>query len=207
MPSVNEDFKQRWRTAYNNGFYVARTTPSLICQDLSYYMELPGHVLDVGAGNGRNSVFFARMGYGVDAVDVVDIFPSEYKEHGLITFTEAEAEKFVFEKEKYLAVVATRFLQYISSDIAKILLENWYMALRPKGYVALSFVVNNSSVQGVKGYDVPYYYHDPEKVIETAEKVGFGVITKKSVNQMPLDVNRIRKKLIDSFEVIFQKSN
>ena len=205
MVSVKEDLKKRWENAYKNGFFVARNTPSLICQELSYYLELPGKVLDVGCGNGRNAIFFARMGYEVDAIDVVDALTKENKSHGLINFFKSRAIDHEMPDEHYFAVVGTRLLQYICPNTVNKLFREWHRTLKPGGYIALSFVVSNSSIKGVKGYDVPYYYHDPEKIVKLAEDVGFSVIAKKYINKEPSGVNRVRKKLIDSFEVIFVK--
>lgn len=205
MFSVKDDIKKRWQQAYKNGFFVARNTPSLICQELSYYLELPGKILDVGCGTGRNSIFFARMGYDVEAIDVVNSISDEYRGHGLIDFKEAFAEDYNMQKDDYLAVVATRFLHNVDDDTAAQLLKKWSAALKEGGYLCLSFIVANISYEKVKEYDLPYYYHDTERLIKEAEKLGFNIVAKKYVNKIPSAINRARKNLTDSFEIIFVK--
>ncbi len=61
--------KEKWNEKYRQKKYS--TAPSRIVRD---YIELaPGKsALDIGAGNGRNSLFLAQHGFSVDAVDISD---------------------------------------------------------------------------------------------------------------------------------------
>jgi len=194
--------KKIWEAARKGGFYIASTTPSLVCQELSYYMELPGRVLDIGCGQGRNSIFFARMGYEVDAIDIVDVFPRGYKEHGLIKFYNKDCREFESEDGRYLSIVATRFLHHIDESAVEKLLREWYRALQYHGNLALSFAFFGEPFEKVS---LPFYHHDPEKVLALAEEMGFVVLIKKYINKVPAGINRSRKKLGNSFEVIFRK--
>ncbi|MBW2412362.1 MAG: methyltransferase domain-containing protein [Deltaproteobacteria bacterium] len=61
--------KVKWNKKYRQKKYS--TTPSQIVRN--YFELAPGkNALDIGAGNGRNSLFLARQGFSVDAVDISD---------------------------------------------------------------------------------------------------------------------------------------
>jgi len=197
-----EERKKVWQKAYKNGFFIARETPSLVCQELSYYMDLPGRVLDVGCGSGRNSMFFARMGYEVDAVDLIDAFPQAYKEHGLVRFYNTDARDMKLGKDHYLAIIATRFIHHISRPTVQKLLKEWYDAIKPGGYLTLSFAF---SAEPFKKSNLPFFHHEPERIINFAEEQGFAILIKKDINKVPTGISRSQKKLGDSFEVIFVK--
>lgn len=67
--AMNED-RTRWNKKYRAGDYPSE--PSAIVRD--YHHLAPGpRALDIAAGSGRNSVFLARQGFRVDAVDISEV--------------------------------------------------------------------------------------------------------------------------------------
>lgn len=198
----SKENKKIWKEARKKGFFIARDMPSLVCQELSYYMDLPGRVLDVGCGEGRNSIFFARMGYEVDALDIANVFSKENKEHGLMKFHNKDFREFDLKDNHYLSIIATRFLHHVSDGMVEDLINKWHKALQPGGNLALSFAFFGEPFKKV---GLPFHHHEPSRVIDIAEKVGFTVLIKKDINKVPSGINRARNKLGDSFEVIFKK--
>ena len=59
--------KEKWNRKYREKKYP--TTPSKIVSDYSG-LATGKKALDIGAGNGRNSIFLAQQGFSVDAVDI-----------------------------------------------------------------------------------------------------------------------------------------
>lgn len=80
----NDDFKRD--TAYWNAYYMGNPdikNPSLFAQAVGENMEKTKSVLDLGCGNGRDSVYFAKLGLNVTAIDASDAAVRQLKEeHG-----------------------------------------------------------------------------------------------------------------------------
>ena len=66
--SVMTDYDQR----YNTGGYYWGLMPNRICYDIMKILPpiKPYRVLDIGCGEGKDAVFFAKCGYAVTAFDV-----------------------------------------------------------------------------------------------------------------------------------------
>ena len=68
----NERTREQYDGMYEGVSYYWTVRPSAICFDVLKYMppERPLKLLDIGCGEGRNAVFFARNGYEVHAFDI-----------------------------------------------------------------------------------------------------------------------------------------
>jgi SAM-dependent methyltransferase len=61
--------RTKWDERYRSGAYGTRRNPSAILLEWIDRVP-PGRALDVACGSGRNALFLARHGFGVDAVDI-----------------------------------------------------------------------------------------------------------------------------------------
>jgi tellurite methyltransferase len=68
----NNDTRLSYDAKYGGSEYYWTTRPSLSCLEVLRRMpaDRPFRLLDVGCGEGRNAVFFARNGYNVHAFDL-----------------------------------------------------------------------------------------------------------------------------------------
>lgn len=70
---LSQTDKDRWDARYRSGAYQARRHPSAL---LAYWLErleftsAPGKAVDIACGAGRNSLYLARRGWRVDAIDI-----------------------------------------------------------------------------------------------------------------------------------------
>ena len=65
--------RDKWNARYLAGAYEARTHPTALLARWADRLEVAGaapRVIDVACGSGRNTLFLARRGWRVDAVDI-----------------------------------------------------------------------------------------------------------------------------------------
>jgi len=66
---MSETDRQKWNRRYRGGAYSGHTNPSAMLQEWIERVP-PGRALDLACGAGRNSLYLARRGFEVDAVDI-----------------------------------------------------------------------------------------------------------------------------------------
>ncbi len=122
--SVRKMSPADWQSAYANGIphWAEDLTPSLFAQDFAADVAEAGggRILEIGCGNGRDSIFFARAGLTVDAVDVaqgaVDLASQNAKDAGVsVAFQMANAEVLPFSDRIFDALFSLSVLH--ASDL------------------------------------------------------------------------------------------
>jgi tellurite methyltransferase len=66
---VSEADQKKWDKRYKTGEYGSRTHPSTLLTEWAPSLT-PGRALDVASGTGRNSLYLAKLGFKVDAMDI-----------------------------------------------------------------------------------------------------------------------------------------
>lgn len=127
-----------WEEAYgeNPPHWAVDLTPSLFAQEFA--QELADRklksVLEIGCGNGRDSIFFARAGFKVTAIDVAPSAIKLAKENAkeaevTIDFKEANAEELPFEDSQFnsvfsLSVLHATKLETSLSEVSRVIGAN-----------------------------------------------------------------------------------
>ena len=99
--------------------------PSPIVKSLLNYKK-SGNVLDIGAGEGKNSIFLAKNGFDVTAIDISKEAVRKLKEFALkegvkINILTEDIINFEF-KEKYDMIISTATLHFLrKEDIDKVI--------------------------------------------------------------------------------------
>ncbi|MDP4090934.1 MAG: class I SAM-dependent methyltransferase [Bacillota bacterium] len=118
----------------------------------------PGRILDIGCGNGRNSIYLAKLGFQVDAVDFSEAsiewareVAAEEKVH--ISFYCQSIFDFELQTNYYDYIYDAGCLHHIKPHRRKQYLQIIYQALKPEGYFALTcFKLKGGA--NVSDYDV-----------------------------------------------------
>ncbi|MBU4351263.1 class I SAM-dependent methyltransferase [Candidatus Parcubacteria bacterium] len=115
-----------------------------------------GVVLDIGAGEGRNSIFLAKSGFKVQAIDIdaksLEKCKRFAKNHNLPIITSvADVRKFKFGKEKYSLVISINTLDFLRLKDTKKLITKVGYSLVPGGVFYLyGFSVKDSLLEIAK---------------------------------------------------------
>ncbi len=70
--SVSEQDRIRWNQRFAEGAYRQRNHPSALLAEQAGLLGNSGQALDIACGAGRNSLYLARLGFAVTAIDISD---------------------------------------------------------------------------------------------------------------------------------------
>ncbi len=102
------------------------------------YIKEYSHILDIGFGSGRDSLYFKNNGHFVTSIDVVDEFIDNAKALGLENVYKMKAEDIQFHNE-FDAVWASASLLHIGTYDLMHTLNKIYIALKDDGILYMSF--------------------------------------------------------------------
>lgn len=190
---------------YGGNDYYWGKEPSSLCELVLKSFEAPQGrrpaLIDLGCGEGRNAVFFAKRGFDVTGLDLS--LPGLKKteryagQEGVSVATiHADIRTFVIEG-KWDVIFSTGTIHYLQPELRETWFENVKKATSPTGLNAFSVLVTKSflprppdgesSAYPVKSGEIMSYYQDWE-ILHIAEEVfdcmSSGVSHKHVVNRM-----------------------
>jgi tellurite methyltransferase len=108
---------------------------------LEYVRFIPkGPVLDLGMGNGRNAIFFAKMGYEVDCVDLSKTYVRRCRKLAEIENLKLNAQvsdlrDYVIQERHYSLIIVSKVLQLFRKSEIETLVNKMKLGLMRKGLV------------------------------------------------------------------------
>lgn len=159
--------KHPWEKAWSNKkFKITTLKPSIIVEKHINKLFPGDAVLDVGSGNGRNSIYLASLGCKVDSFDVSDIkwiesLASKIKDN--ISFTKSSILDYYYSVDKYKAIIITRVVQYLNKEELIYLLDRVASSLTNDGFLLLSYS-NQGGIFNRDEINVPKYHYDIEEI-------------------------------------------
>ncbi len=133
---VYESFKEKRLSVWSEdaSLFFKNKIKYLIEKNVKY-------VLDVGCGDGRNSLAFAQAGFYVVGIDISSSAIKKCKKlcnkFPNATFKKGSLERINIYNKKFDAIICDHTLVHIRD--VKIVIENFYNVLENKGYALLEF--------------------------------------------------------------------
>jgi SAM-dependent methyltransferase len=127
--------RARWDERYRVGDWADVDDPAKIVELAEPWLKPPGLILDVACGAGRNSLFLARRGFSVVAVDIswegLQRLARRAREQRLPVYpVHADLERFALPDSRFDVIINTRFL-------LRSLFPAFRSALKPGGLLVL----------------------------------------------------------------------
>jgi cyclopropane fatty-acyl-phospholipid synthase-like methyltransferase len=137
------DVRSLFDEAYAGSAPVFGLRPDLAFERMVLANDLHGKALDLGCGDGRNSLFLARYGFSVDAFDVsqpaVEKLNQTARRSGLkITAEVVDLRDLVTPPDHYDLVVADTVFCHLQSSELHDLTSRIVASLRPGGFLYVS---------------------------------------------------------------------
>lgn len=167
--------KSYWKNAhqyYSTKDWVNQTT--IFAKFAGKYFPKRGRLLDLGAGQGQDSRYFARLGYRVISTDItkyaLERSQAKAEQEKLeMTFMKLDIlDKMPFEDNSVDIVYSHLALHYFSDKETKNIFQEIYRVLKPQGIIASLF----NTVEDPETADTNYikvekdYYKSPEGILK-----------------------------------------
>ena len=131
--------KEKWNARYNSDEYFFGKEPNEFLKD-EIKKITPGKAMFIGDGEGRNSVYTARLGWEVEAIDISDVakrkaekLADEYEVK--INYIVDDAIKYDYSNQKYDAVIIIYF--HVEKDQRKEFDQKIINSMKPNGKIIL----------------------------------------------------------------------
>jgi tellurite methyltransferase len=132
---------------YRKDEYFWGVVPSTMCLKVLELLppERPLKLLDIGCGEGKDAVFFARCGYNVSAFDISEAGLEKTKrlaERANVHVKTFQANLCDYRlDENYDVIYSSGVLHYIKPELRDKIMENYKTHVNSKGIVALHLFV------------------------------------------------------------------
>ncbi len=180
-----------WGDAYRRGTFSINTRePSeVVKKGLSrLHIDEEPKAVDLGCGNGRNSIYASESGFMVDAVDKVYLGFLEGLPQGIknrINFHQNLVKDFQMHSSTHLAVIVTRLIQYLPLHEVKDLFGRSAEGLTTNGVLMITYTASGGIFSRPE-VDVEKFQHPAQVVREELQRTGLDIVffqqgTNKSV--------------------------
>ncbi len=155
--SHNFDPRSYYEDVYNNDEYFWGVQPSAMCLKVLELMPptKPLSLLDIGCGEGKDSVFFARCGYQVSAFDISDAGIQKTKrlaEEANVYVDAFKANILDFRLErKYDILFSNGVLHHVNPELREEIFANYKEFTKDGGINVLQCLIEKPYINNIPG--------------------------------------------------------
>lgn len=181
--------EHKWeKTWKDKKFSISTFLPSVLVSRYENLLKDGDEILDIGCGNGRNSIYLASKGFKVHCFDVADIgwyekLPTNVSRN--INFKKINILDYAYKDSHYRLLIVARVIQYLDPTELSFLINKIRTTLKPNGFLLLSY----SAAGGIfdqKDIDVPKYLYTIKQVVAMLKNIFRNVVvtegSKKNVH-------------------------
>jgi len=196
-----------WQEIYDSGAFEMKTRePSLVVREALTKGTKNQRILDLGCGNGRNSIYAASLGYLVDAVDEVCLdFLGEVNPETLerINFHNASVMDFRIDQRAYVGVIMTRLIQYLSLEEVRRIFDSSSKSMSGGEILMLNYTASGGSLDKQE-INVRKFCHNVNEIVELLENSSLDVFSLKKGSSKSTHTNYDLP--VESYDVLARKT-
>lgn len=163
-----------WEKTYKQGFKINSYKPSEVIKFIPSEKNKNSFILDLGCGNGRNSLYFSKNENEIDCIDVVDSITEKIKNLRNIHFYKKDIRKINYPINKYDIVLMVRLIQYISKRDLKNLIRKIGKSMKKRGLLVITYTFSGGIFN--QKYPLKLWRHRLSNLINLLEKNNFEIV-------------------------------
>jgi 2-polyprenyl-3-methyl-5-hydroxy-6-metoxy-1,4-benzoquinol methylase len=169
---------ESWQKTYDKGFSINTSNESKILSLGNEFIQKKCRALDMGCGNGRNSIYLAELGCSVDAIDLVDLdFVKNLSDNikNKINFEKKPIKDINMRDGEYGVILIARVIQYLDQNSLSELFSQCRKGLNKNGVLFISYVSSGGIVLSKK-YNVERYDYTIDFIKNILEENGLRAV-------------------------------
>lgn len=182
--------KTKWNERYSgNEYYFGKEPNDFFKEQIDNIT--PGKALFIGDGEGRNSVYAAKLGWDVDCIDVSDVGKEKAEklateQNVKINYFVSDAFEYSYPKETYDAIVFIYF--HVDEELREELHKKITNALKQGGRVILLVYEKDHLELKTNGPSSLNVLYSLESVVEDFIDLNFELLKKEKILRTKNDV-------------------
>ncbi len=182
--------KEKWNNRYSSEEYYFGKEPNAFFKEEISKLQ-PGKALFIGEGEGRNSVYAAKLGWNVDCIDISEIGKEKAlnlaKENNVeINYIVEDVLEYDFPKETYDSIVIIYF--HIEEELRENIHKKIINALKTNGVLIFLVYEKEHIKLNTNGPSAIELLYSLDQIVEEFIDLDFELLKKEKISRIKLGV-------------------